>query len=241
MSRTNDYLVSARYVQGSIGLIQEKSESDYYRFSGHQGDIVTVELMSTIIATARQWGHNSIDSILRVYSSTGQLVPYHSAVAVNDDQFEPTDSLLLDIELPSDGDYFIEVDTFARSPGDANYAAAVALRAQLEARADLSVNEQLLLNRLRETLDDKDTGNYELLVYSFAQRNRVDGVDVLRGRGGVDVLEGGSGDDYNITIQIGNLPTATQDSAFLHTIQYVDRGGASQRAFVRLWRWQRGA
>ncbi len=65
----------------------------------------------------------------------------------------------------------------------------MALRAQLEARTDLSASEQLLLNRLRETLDDKDTGNYELLVYSFAQRSRVDGVDVLRGRGGVDVLE----------------------------------------------------
>ncbi len=57
-------------------------------------------------------------------------------------------------------------------------------------------------------------------------------MDVLRGRGGVDVLEGGSGDDYNITIQSGTLPTVTQDIAFVHTIQYVDRGGASQRAFV---------
>ncbi len=106
------------------------------------------------------------------------------------------------------------------------------MRTQLEARTDLSSSEQLLLNRLRETLDDKDTGNYELLIYSFAQRSRIDGVDVLRGRGGVDFLEGGNGDDYNITIQVGNLPTVTQGSALLHTVQYVDRGGARQNVFV---------
>ncbi len=110
--------VAALSVTGHIGLSGTHSESDFYSFSGRRGDIMNLEVLSVALAP-RAGG--TIDSILRLYDSAGNLVPYYGGQAVNDDQFEPTDSLLFDVMLPADGTYYIEVDTFARDPGDPIY------------------------------------------------------------------------------------------------------------------------
>src|SRR5262249_41636192 len=96
--------VSALAVTGEIKLNGTHSEDDYYSFAGKAGDLMHFEVMSASLVPPRG---NTIDSILRVYDSTGKLL------AVNDDEFETTDSNIVDFVLPGDGVYYVQVDTFA--------------------------------------------------------------------------------------------------------------------------------
>lgn len=232
ITRNSVYDVATRFISGRIDLDQGKSESDFYSFSGAAGDLVSVELMSTIIAQARQWGLDTIDSILRVYDAAGNLVPYHTGYAVNDDQFEPTDSLLLDIKLPQTGRYYIEVDTFQIAADDPRRPILTQQRQELEGRSNLTDAERNQLSRLIEMLDDKDVGNYELLVYRFSHANRQYARDDIQGRAGVDKIDGGKEDGFSITIDIGDVPVPTQGQVFSHQVSFIDRGGMTQRAFV---------
>jgi Ca2+-binding RTX toxin-like protein len=94
-------------VNGSIELDGTgTSENDYYAFGGKAGDIITLELSSR---TAGRFRGNQIDGILKLYNSAGQLL------ASNDDDFESQDSLIVDFTLPSDGTYYIVVDTYTDS------------------------------------------------------------------------------------------------------------------------------
>lgn len=88
--------VAALNVLGSIVLDSTgKSQSDWYSFAGKKGDLVNLAVYS--VGLSRLETHTqTIDSILRVYNASGALVPYYDGVAVNDDQFEPTDSSLTD-------------------------------------------------------------------------------------------------------------------------------------------------
>ena len=89
------------------------SESDFYWFEGRQGELVNIEVLSQALT---RLGPDFIDSVVRLWTSDGQLVPYYDSVAENDDEFETTDSNLIDVRLPADGRYYIEVDTFRREP-----------------------------------------------------------------------------------------------------------------------------
>ncbi|MGE0761233.1 MAG: PKD domain-containing protein, partial [Pirellulaceae bacterium] len=84
------------------------SENDVYAFQGTAGTLLTVEVLS---ASLRQ-RYQPIDSVVRVYGQDGLLLDYFGQPAVNDDGFDNQDSLLIDVVLPTDGTYFIEVDTF---------------------------------------------------------------------------------------------------------------------------------
>src|SRR5262249_29743508 len=50
--------------------------------------------------------------------ASGNLVAYYDSTAVNDDQFEPTDSSLIDLRLPADGKYFVRVHAFHLDKAD---------------------------------------------------------------------------------------------------------------------------
>jgi hypothetical protein len=117
-----------------------RSENDWYAFTGRAGELINIDVLSNSV---ERFGTGSggaltpddyVDSIVRVYDATGQLVQYYDGLAENDDTFEPTDSSLIDLLLPADGTYYIEVDTFRRTSTDAGYDAAVALQQQLLAR-----------------------------------------------------------------------------------------------------------
>jgi len=149
-------LAAAETVLGSIELTDEgTSESDYYSFAGAAGDTVTIELMSQ---TLRHRIGNPIDSLLRVYNSAGELVNYYDnpLKAFNDDTFEPTDSILIDLVLPADDTYTVEVDTFSfDAPEFSTYVPgfdAVAFCSFFPAHIACT---------------DSDTGSYELLIYRF--------------------------------------------------------------------------
>ncbi len=124
------------------------------------------------------------------------------------------------------------MDTFRRLPGDASYDAAVALRAELESRRDdedsqndLTADEQLLLGRLADSLDDTDTGDYELLVYRSTSANANDGIDTIRGRGGIDRINGGPGDDYSLQLDLAGMATVSEAATWGGTYRITDRGG----------------
>jgi Ca2+-binding RTX toxin-like protein len=109
----NTFQVRALDVVGALNLdpttgateASQTSENDWYSFTGHAGDLFNAETCSRTLNR----GSGPIDSILRLYDSAGQLL------RVNDDGIETTDSVLLDVTLPADGTYYLEVDTFAAS------------------------------------------------------------------------------------------------------------------------------
>ena len=157
----------AANVVGRIDLAAGVSENDFYSFVAQAGDLVTIELLSLTLRRVT----NGIDSIVRVYDSTGNLnsvsnlnlVNYYNLPAIGDDNFENRDAVLIDLLLPQSGTYYIEVDTF--SPANS----------------------------------DTDTGDYELFVYR--SKPAVGSVpisqsgDKLVGGDGVDTLVASSGHD----------------------------------------------
>ena len=55
---------------------------------------------------------NKVDTELSVYDSSGNLVPYYSGQAFNDNEFESPDAAIYDLKLPADGTYYVKVDEF---------------------------------------------------------------------------------------------------------------------------------
>ena len=52
---------------------------------------------------------DTIDPFISILDSTGAVIDYYSADATNDDEFETFDSILIDLLLPFDGTFFVEV------------------------------------------------------------------------------------------------------------------------------------
>lgn len=77
--------------------------TDYYKFSGMKDEVVTIEVMSSILS----WRFADItDPVVFLLDSAGLPV---GTYFMNDDEHESTDSLLWDIKLPYTGSYIIEV------------------------------------------------------------------------------------------------------------------------------------
>jgi Ca2+-binding RTX toxin-like protein len=189
-----DFSVAAVDVVGSIQLdpATSKSESDFYRFAGLAGDVMNIEVMSTVLDRILHSTEGSIDSVLRVWrvvSGVAEKVPYYGSAlkAFNDNEFEKLDSILVDFVLPADGQYFIEIDTFSfNTPEFASYKPA-------DFNAVAYCNDPVTSSDV--ACSDTDTGLYELFMYRFDAADGVDSGDSLVGRAGNDVLKGGGGND----------------------------------------------
>ena len=85
------------------------SQPDFYTFQGQMGDLMNFEVMSAGLTRIAK----PFDSVIYVYDPSGNLVTW------NDDQFEPSDSSIVDFTLPTSGTYTVEVDSFsdAINPG----------------------------------------------------------------------------------------------------------------------------
>jgi Ca2+-binding RTX toxin-like protein len=97
--------VSAIAVVGSLSWNETAgattTERDIYRFNGRSGEWVNIELLANGIRPIRGQG---FDGQVKLYNSLGQLIAW------NDDEFEGTkDAVLFDVQLPADGEYYIEV------------------------------------------------------------------------------------------------------------------------------------
>ena len=168
---------------GSIQLDGTTSESDFFSFDAAAGELVTIEVMSFSLRTRIP---NTIDSLLRVYDSSGTKLDYFgsSLGAFNDDGFERTDSILIDLPIPADGTYFVEVDTFNFfSEEFASYL------------PDFDAVSFCAANPSHIGCSDSDTGTYELLLYQFAPGTSSAPGNLVVGGAGADTLVSSSGND----------------------------------------------
>jgi Ca2+-binding RTX toxin-like protein len=100
------------------GAIAANGETDWYSFSGRQGDLINMEAISygrsritdPLTGLPAADDPARIDSTITVYASDGTTV-----VAFADDQFEPPDASIIDLRLPGDGTYYVKVDTYTHA------------------------------------------------------------------------------------------------------------------------------
>lgn len=97
------FLVDAVVVTGTIGAFSEK---DIYSFSGTVGDLMNFEVISAALDRIG----NSIDSVISIIDSGGSTVAYYTGLASNDDEFETSDSMIIDLTLPATGTYYVQVN-----------------------------------------------------------------------------------------------------------------------------------
>ncbi len=182
-------VASATNVVGQIELGPEGvSESDYFSFTGNAGDWVTVELLSQTIDYRIA---NVVDTVVRVYGPEGNIVDHYDELgAFNDNGFESIDALLLDLYLPEDGVYTIEVDSFSFNlPEVPTYLP--------QFYDDSGVVTVCPAGSAAVFCADTDTGSYEMFVYKVenpATAPIADG-DTLTGGAGGDRLVGNSGNE----------------------------------------------
>jgi Ca2+-binding RTX toxin-like protein len=189
--------VGAVDVVGSIQLGSNgKSQSDFYSFTGTAGDLINLEVMSLGL-TRNQGSANFIDSVVKVYAPGGALAAYYGGTAVNDDEFEGNDSGLVDLQLPSDGTYVVEVDSFTTplAPGTGTLYDPLNPLSPLNTGNIHYINQDDVFHQFNDAVNNTDTGNYELFIYRFDAGNATDGNDSLVGGAGNDTLLGGLGDD----------------------------------------------
>ncbi|MFN5274332.1 MAG: beta strand repeat-containing protein [Planctomycetota bacterium] len=217
-------------VTGQIQLdpVTGSSEDDRYSFTGRSGDIVTIEVSSRALKRFSNMGSNAsltpdgyIDSRLSLLGSNGELVGYYDSVAFNDDEFESSDSILIDVVLPSDGNYTIVVDSFTRGvqPSD----------------PDPTTLSEIGRKLYNDIINDTDVGNYELFVYRFARENARDVRNTLVGRGGADTYIGTADENYAMSFPSGAIPNAastTESAGLTVTIPFNDTVGTEWTAMM---------
>jgi hypothetical protein len=135
--------VQALSIAASISSV---GEVDEFRFRGTVGDQWTVDLVSTADPSFATPVITDLRLLLEQPDGTRELVAFNAQI------FEGNDPLLLDVELPRDGTYVVQVDApdtvFLDSDGDGFSDDPLSL-------------EENGLGALR-------TGDYELLLYGFS-------------------------------------------------------------------------
>jgi hypothetical protein len=106
------FAVKAFDVTGSISAA---GQQDFYSFTAPAG-LLEVEVMSKVLPSPRT---SALDPQITIFDNLGNLVPYYGGPngAFNDDEFESTDSALIDLILPSTGTYFARVKGFSTTTG----------------------------------------------------------------------------------------------------------------------------
>ncbi len=85
---------------------------DFYTFQGQAGDLMNFETWSKVLTRIT----NPADTVLYVYGPDGNLLAW------DDDQFESSDSSILDLTLPKTGTYTVEVDSYGDATSNPNAA-----------------------------------------------------------------------------------------------------------------------
>jgi hypothetical protein len=81
---------------------------DYYSFQGRAGDLINIQALSYSVGRIT----DPVDTTLKIYDAMGNLLTYYTGQASNDDEFESPDAIILDLRLPADGTYTIDVGAF---------------------------------------------------------------------------------------------------------------------------------
>ena len=204
------------------GVLQAPGELDVYAFNATAGQVLNMEVLSSVLASSPQPRFtSSFDTLITVVNSAGTAIPYFSGTAVNNNEFESTDSILIDLMIPADGTYYIRVasstglevgqyelfvynfvaNTPAVSPGGGISAIPTSSVTLIGGAGPDTLggteNNDLLIGNGG---DDVITGaGGDDTVYGGAGADFIDGGDgndQLDGQGGRDTITGGAGDDF---------------------------------------------
>ena len=97
-----------------LGELTATGELDVYRISGRRGDLLNIQVMSSALDRYKQLSSSDdLDAVLTVYDAAGTVV------SLSDDEFETRDPSIIDLVLPADGTYYIEVKGFYHDDGQA--------------------------------------------------------------------------------------------------------------------------
>src|SRR5262249_16427648 len=188
LNANKQFYVEAIDVTGAIAIdpVTGVSENDFYSFTGKQGDLMSFEVLSKALT---RLGSNTIDAMIRIRDSVGNVLAFRGGSAFNDDQFEPTDASLFDFRLPADATYIVEVDTFSSaSTPDTDTGAYELFMYRFKAFNPTDGGDVL-----------EGRGGNDSLFGGL-------GNDVLNGGSGNDVMAGGAGDDTYVALPAGNRP-----------------------------------
>jgi Ca2+-binding RTX toxin-like protein len=94
-----------------LGFLSASGQKDLYTFAGRAGDLINLDVFSRGILADRY--EDTLDTVVRVLKD-GSVVAQYGGQAANDDQFE-FDTSLIDLILPADGTYTIEVSAFGEA------------------------------------------------------------------------------------------------------------------------------
>jgi hypothetical protein len=106
-----------------LGTIKTAGQSDFYSLAGHANDVINLSVMSRSLERITK----PIDAYVRVYDSSGNVIATYggpgatNSPAINDDEFESSDAAIVDLILPSDGTYTIQVTSYTGPGADVNY------------------------------------------------------------------------------------------------------------------------
>ena len=107
-----DFSVSAIVVEGTLNF--DGDQQDVFQISGRAGDLFNLEVLSNI---PERLEIDPIDPNLSVFDEQGELVDYYGAGAFNESEIESVDCSMVDLILPNDGTYFIEIDSAFEDSG----------------------------------------------------------------------------------------------------------------------------
>ena len=147
-----------------LGTVAEAGQKDVYRIEGRRGDLMNLQVMSKALDRYRA---SSFDAVLTVYDASGKVI------ATNDDEFESQDPSVIDLVLPTDGSYYLEVRGY-----DSTQIGSYELFAWRFDTASLT--------DAGDVIDGRDGSD---LIVGYA------GNDILFGGEGADILSGDAGDD----------------------------------------------
>ncbi|MFM9962945.1 MAG: Calx-beta domain-containing protein [Planctomycetaceae bacterium] len=185
------------------GAISIGGEVDLYQFEGTVGQLLNFEVISNTLSA-----QNPLDPVIRILDATGNVIPYYTGTAINDDStdsgFPFPDSTLIDLILPATGTFYVEVTAFGLFETGSydlyafdfsTYARSVDPGVPAVFFVLPDAGDTLVGGDGDDTVEGAE-GN-DLLQGSLGNDSLSggDGNDNLQGGGGQDTLDGQAGDD----------------------------------------------
>ena len=101
----NDFSVSAAVVEGSLS---GSDGLDVFEIEGRSGDLLNIQILSNV---PDRLAVDPIDPNLSVFDENGNFVDYYGVNAFNESELKTPDCNMIDLILPSDGKFYVQVDS----------------------------------------------------------------------------------------------------------------------------------
>ena len=167
-----------------LGTLKSATEEDLYSFTGHAGDLMNLTLNSVMLP----YFTAPFDTKIYLYNASGPGGTPGSLIAANDNEFESSDSIIIDFTLPADGTYYVGVAS-GDGQGFGNYELFMYSFKALPAGSVVAGSGNTLIGGSGQT--------------TFIDSSGDDQMSFLPGSTGTATVIGGSG---NNTINANNDP-----------------------------------